>query len=221
MRIGFFQFEPARHNKEANLTRINAALTQAEADLLVLPELCTTGYLFSGRAELAALAEPVPDGPTCQNMVRLARKRQLTIVWGMPESANGLVYNAAVMATPNGDVHHYRKAHLFLDEKDLFEPGNLGFPVFPIKDVPVGMLVCFDHFYPEAARLLALAGALVVCHPSNLVLDSAQKTTVARAIENRIFWVLANRVGAEEQGNRRLVFTGRSQVVAPDGTVLV
>lgn len=220
MRIGLFQFEPCLHDKDLNLTRIDTALSRAEADLVVLPELCTTGYLFSTRAELAALAEPVPDGPTCQLMSRLARKRQLTLVWGMPESNEGRLYNAAVLATPGGDVYLYRKAHLFLDEKDLFEPGSLGFPVFPIGEVPVGMLVCFDHFYPEAARLLALAGALIICHPSNLVLDSAQKTTVARAIENRVFWILANRVGTEAHGGRQLVFTGSSQVVAPDGTIL-
>ncbi len=220
MRIGLFQFQPSLHDKETNLTRISAALSRAEADLVVLPELCTTGYLFATRAELAALAEPVPSGPTCQLMSRLARRGQLTIVWGMPELDDGRLYNTAIMAAPAGQIHRYRKVHLFLDEKDLFEPGRLGFPVFPVGGIPVGMLVCFDHFYPEAARLLALAGALIICHPANLVLDSAQKTTVCRAIENRIFWVLANRIGSEAWGGRQLVFTGSSQIVSPEGAIL-
>jgi predicted amidohydrolase len=220
VRIGLFQFHPAPHNVDANLAHINAALTRVEADIVVLPELCTTGYIFSSRAELQALAEPVPDGRTCQAMLRLARERRQHIVWGMPESDCDALYNSAVMATPEGSLHRYRKTHLFMDEKDLFRPGDHGFPTFPVLDLAVGMLVCFDHFYPEAARLLALAGALVICHPANLVLDSAQKTTVARAIENRVFWILANRIGVEERAGTRLVFTGRSQIVAPDGAVL-
>jgi len=88
--------------------------------------------------------------------------------------------------------------------------------------VPVGLLVCFDHMFPEAARTLALAGAQVICHPSNLVLpEYGQLTTRVRAIENRVFWVLANRHGSDERGARSLRFTGASQIVAPDGKVLV
>lgn len=82
------------------------------------------------------------------------------------------------------------------------------------------MLVCFDHFFPEAARSLALHGAQIVCHPSNLVLEYAQTNSVTRAIENRVFWVLANRVGSETVGDKTLEFSGRSQIVAPDGRVI-
>jgi predicted amidohydrolase len=96
----------------------------------------------------------------------------------------------------------------------------LPFPVFDHRGVRLGLLVCFDHFFPEAARSLALKGAQVICHPSNLVLRYAHATTASRSIENRVFWILANRTGTESAGKKELTFIGESQVTAPDGRVL-
>ncbi|MFO7676289.1 MAG: nitrilase-related carbon-nitrogen hydrolase [bacterium] len=221
MRVGYFQFAPDRGDRDRNLGRIEAALENAEADLIVLPELAVSGYLFESRSGLAACAEPIPDGPTCRTLTRLCRRRGLAVVVGLAERAGDRLYNSAVLVTPEGDCHTYRKAHLFLDEKDLFSPGDLPFPVFEYRGVKLGLLVCFDHFYPEAARALALKGAQVICHPSNLVLRYAHATTACRCIENRVFWVLANRTGTERAGDKELSFIGESQVVAPGGRVLV
>jgi predicted amidohydrolase len=138
----------------------------------------------------------------------------------MAESAGQHIFNSAAMVTPQGEFYVYHKAHLFVDEKDLFDPGDSPFPVFDLGPVKVGMLVCFDHFFPEAARSLALHGAQVICHPSNLVLEYAQTNSVTRAVENRVFWILANRTGSETLGEKTLAFNGRSQVVAPDGRLL-
>jgi predicted amidohydrolase len=154
------------------------------------------------------------------------------IVWGMPEAAGERIFNSAVMVTPQGEFHAYHKAHLFVDEKDLFDPGDSPFPVFELPAVirhsefglrtstKVGLLVCFDHFFPEAARSLALRGAQVICHPSNLVLEYAHTNSITRAVENRVFWILANRTGSETLGEKTLAFNGRSQIVAPDGRLL-
>jgi predicted amidohydrolase len=212
MRVGFYQFEPESRAVERNLARIETVLDHARADLVVLPELCTTGYLFRDRAELARHAEDVPSGPTC--------RRLAAVVAGLPERAGSRVFNSSVLFTSEGDIHVYRKSHLFLDEKDIFDPGDTGFPVFEVDFVKVGMLVCFDYIFPESARSLALAGCQVVCHPANLVLDYAQWMTLTRAAENRVFWVLANRTGTETLGDRALTFTGRSQLVDPRGRLL-
>lgn len=219
MRIGFFQFCPTLHDKADNLRRIRQALERVEADLIVLPEMCTTGYLFPSKEALIAAAEPIP-GPSTDGLLQLSHERQLAIVFGLPERAGDSIYNSAAMVTPDGTTYLYRKAHLFLDEKDIFTPGNLPFPVFDYAGVKVGMLVCFDHFFPEAARCLALQGAQIICHCANLVLDFAQTTTRSRAIENRLYWVLANRTGFETVGRHTLHFTGRSQIVGPDGAIL-
>ena len=232
MRIGLLQFAPRHGDVDANLDHIARALSKVHADLMVLPELCTTGYLFPLRSEIARLAEPVPNGPACEAMAALSRDTKATIVWGMAERADSRIFNSAVMVTPQGKFHVYHKAHLFVDEKDLFDRGDSPFPVFDLPPVirhsdlvighstKVGMLVCFDHFFPEAARSLALHGAQIICHPSNLVLEYAHTNSVTRAVENRVFWILANRTGSETLGDKTLTFNGRSQIVAPDGRLL-
>lgn len=219
-RIGFFQFEPEHRHPEINIERVRQALSYASADLLVLPELCTSGYMFSSRGDLAEFAEKVPDGLACQVLARVSRERNMNIVFGIAESDPSGIYNSAVLVTPSGGLNVYRKTHLFLDEKGLFQPGDNSFVGFDACGCRVGLLVCFDYFFPEPARALALDGALIVCHPSNLVLDYAQSMTLTRAAENRVFWVLANRTGTERLGNREMTFTGSSQIVDPAGKVL-
>lgn len=231
MRIGLLQFAPRQRDVRENLDHIARVLCGVQADLIVLPELCTTGYLFPSRSEVARLSEPVPAGPTCEAMAALSRDAKTAIVWGMPEAAGDRIFNSAVLVTPKGEFHVYRKAHLFVDEKDLFDRGDSPFPVFDVpfpspfgrgkgEGAKLGMLVCFDHFFPEAARSLALRGAQIICHPSNLVLEYAHTNSITRAVENRVFWILANRTGSETLGAKTLAFNGRSQIVAPDGRLL-
>jgi predicted amidohydrolase len=231
MRIGLLQFAPQPGAVRANLDHVARALSKVHADLMVLPELCTTGYLFASRSELARLSEPVPAGPTCEAIAALSRDSNTAIVWGMPETSGSRIFNSAVLVTPQGEFHAYHKAHLFVDEKDIFDRGDSPFPVFDVslpspsgrgkgEDAKLGLLVCFDHFFPEAARSLALHGAQIICHPSNLVLEYAHANSVTRAVENRVFWILANRTGSETLGEKTLRFNGRSQIIAPDGRLL-
>jgi predicted amidohydrolase len=220
MRIGFFQFVPRFGRPRDNLAALGRALKKSRADLVVLPELATSGYLFRRREEVARAAEPA-DGPVVRELTRLAADNDCHLVVGLPEAAGGVFYNSAVLVSPQGLLGCYRKVHLFNEEKRWFSPGESLDSVFEVGGVKVGLLVCFDHMFPEAARSLALAGAQLICHPSCLVLpEYGQLTTRVRALENRIFWVLANRHGSEERGGARLVYTGCSQVVAPSGEIL-
>ncbi len=221
-RIGVLQFRPAFGDAPANLERVRVAARGRRWDLLVLPELCTTGYVFRTRAEVESLAEAVP-GRATDHLATVAREIGGHVVAGLAERAGGGVYNSAVLVGPDGVVAVYRKAHLFGEEKVFFSRGDVPFRVITLPTgARVGMLVCFDHRFPEAARVLALQGAQVIAHPSNLVLaGQAQLTSRVRALENRVFWVLANRWGIEDRGEgKRLRFTGASQVVGPDGAVL-
>jgi predicted amidohydrolase len=220
VKVGFYQFAPEPKAVPANLARIRRALSNVEADLLVLPELSLTGYLFESREELRRYAEPVPDGASLAALAGVCQARNLNLVFGIAEAAGTAIYNTAVLLTAGGAVHRYRKAHLFMAEKDVFDRGDTAFPVFDIGGIRVGMLICFDYFFPEAARSLALKGAQVICHPANLVLDYAQSMTLTRAAENRAFWILCNRTGVESAGGRTMGFTGRSQVVDPAGKLL-
>ena len=188
---------------------------------MVLPELFATGYQFTSKAEVDALAEPVSGGETCTRLADIARDRRMTIVAGFPERDGATCYNSAIVIGPTGVLGCYRKTHLFFEETQFFAPGNSGFQVWDIGQAKIGVMVCFDWYYPESARTLALAGADIICHPSNLVLPHCPDAMVTRCLENRVFAITANRTGVEERGGKpRLTFIGNSEVVSPRGKIL-
>ncbi len=221
MKVGILQFYPKFGEKDANLSKIEKFLQKTDAELVVLPELPITGYLFLEREEVKELSEPVPDGPSVRRLRDISRRGNLYIVTGFLEREGGRYYNSALLIYPDGDVKVYRKVHLFYEEKFFFEPGNLGFPIFEIKGIMVGMIVCFDWVYPEAVRSLALKGADIIAHPANLVLPYCQDAMITRSIENRVFTITANRTGKETRGGKTLSFTGKSQIVSPKGERLL
>jgi predicted amidohydrolase len=114
----------------------------------------------------------------------------------------------------------YRKIHLFNREKLWFSPGDQTPPVFDIGWCRVGLMICFDWIFPETARTLAIAGADLIAHPSNLVLPYCQNAMVTRCLENRLFAVTANRIGCERRGSDEFCFTGSSQITGPKGGIL-
>ena len=222
MRIGIVQMKPEFGAVDENIERALALIGEARSDLWILPELFATGYQFRSRAEAWSYAEPVPDGPTTKRLIDAARDLDSFICAGLPEIDNENVYNSSVLVGPDGLVARYRKLHLFFHEKELFSPGNLPLPVADIGMARVGMMICFDHFFPEAARTLAVAGAQVLAHPANLVMPLyAQLTMRVRALENGVFTATANRVGDEARTETTLHFTGESQIVSPSGEILV
>ncbi len=221
MRVGYVQMEPRFGEPHENLQRARRLMASGEADLWVLPELFNTGYVFTSTEEVERLSEDVPHGPTTQGLVQTARSLSACIVAGLAARGEGNVYNAAVVVSPNGLETVYHKVHLFAEEKRWFTPGNTDFPVCELNGARVGLMICFDHFFPEAARTLAIRGADVIAHPANLVMPGvAQRTMTVRALENRVFTITANRVGLENREGRALRFTGLSQIISPDGTRL-
>ena len=221
MKVGLYQFAPVFGDVQANLDSVASQIESIKCDLLVLPELAMTGYQFVSKDEVMSLAEPVPDGPTTQRLAGLARSRNMYIVAGLPERQESLVYNSSVLVGPQGFLGVYRKAHLFFEETLFFSPGDTGFPVWDIGLARIGILICFDWYYPESARTLALKGADILCHPSNLVLPHCPDAMVTRCLENRVFAITANRIGQEERGGKPpLRFIGHSEIVTPGGEIL-
>ena len=222
MKVGVVQMRPIFGAVEENIDRAISIIGQVSSDLWVLPELFATGYQFRLAAEARSLAEPVLGGLTVSRLIEAARKFDAFICAGLPEIDRGRVYNATVLVGPDGLVARYRKIHLFYHEKEIFSPGDLPFPVVDIGLAKVGMMICFDHFFPEAARTLAIRGAQVIAHPANLVMPIyAQLTMRVRALENGVFTATANRVGEEARTDEALHFTGESQIVSPSGEILV
>ncbi len=220
MKIGFVQFDPAFGEVEKNLSRAASLIEGVEADLLVLPELFSTGYLFTSKQEAIDLSEEVPDGRTVKALTAVAKEKGVHIVAGLAEWDDGRIHNSAVLVSARGHVGTYRKIHLFFEEKLWFDPGDREPEVFDIGSCRVGMMVCFDWFFPETARVLALKGADIICHSANLVLPYCQDAMITRCLENRVFAVTCNRTGLERRGGKTLAYTGRSQIVDPRGQVL-
>jgi predicted amidohydrolase len=221
VKAGFYQFSPRFGQVSQNLEAVASSLAGVQANLIVLPELFATGYQFVSKSEVEDLAEPVPGGPTTQCLMEIARRQGMFLVAGLAESDRGRYYNSAVLVGPMGLVACYRKTHLFFEETLFFAPGDTGFRVWDIGIAKVGILICFDWLYPEAARTLALEGADVLCHPSNLVLPHCPDAMITRCLENGVFSITANRIGVEERGGKDpLRYIGQSEIVTPTGAVL-
>ncbi len=219
--IAVVQFEPVRKNPQENVRRIKTLLSGMKADLIVLPELANSGYLYENSQELLPFSESRDgQGDFISALISLAEQTEGVIVSGYAERAADQLYNSAIAVASSGVIENYRKIHLYADEKLLFQPGDGGFKVFSWQGVKIGMMVCFDWIFPEAARSLALSGAQIVAHPANLVMPYCQDAMITRSIENRIFTITANRIGTETAGNRILSFTGGSQITDPTGSVL-
>ncbi len=221
MKVGYFQSHPEFGEVRSNLDRFASRLGAVDCELLVLPELAFSGYQFVSQDEVLDLSEPVPDGPTTQVCLDLARQHHLYLVVGLPEREGRQCYNSAIVVGPSGYVGCYRKTHLFFEETLFFAPGNAGLRVWDLGQVRIGVMICFDWYYPEVARTLALDGADILCHPSNLVLPNCPDAMVTRCLENRVFSITANRIGQEARGGKPpLTFIGKSEVVAPKGKIL-
>lgn len=219
--IAFYQFAPRFGEIQTNLEAMRAAAAQAaDVDLLVFPELASCGYEFVDRAEALALGESAKNGATTRLAHELAEAHDMTVVIGYAERDGDKVYNACVLATPDGRQTDYRKLHLFDREKERFNRADTPPPVVDTSAGRVGLMICYDWYFPEVARVLALNGAQIIAQPSNLVLDKCQRAMFARSVENRVFTVTANRYGTEDRAGRSITFTGASQILSPNGDML-
>ena len=225
MKLSILQTSPTKAEILSNLDRVGETLAGLDADLLVLPELFASGYFFDSTEQVKALAEPVPNGPTVRRLEEWSADTGATIVAGLPERDGATLYNSAVVVTPNGWLGTYRKTHLYYEETLHFAPGDTGFPVWTVTDragrsYRLGVMICFDWIFPESARTLALSGADVIAHPSNLVLPHCPSAMPIRALENGVFTATANRIGSESNGRESLTFIGRSRICSPRAEVL-
>jgi N-carbamoylputrescine amidase len=240
-RVGLVQLrvgaDPAA-NIDAAIARIREGAAHG-AEIVCLPELFRTPY-FCQREDPALfdLAEPIP-GPTTEVLARIARELRIVIVASLFERrAAGVYHNTAVVLDADGAVRgRYRKMHIPDDplyyEKFYFTPGDLGFTAFDTAVGKVGTLVCWDQWYPEAARLTALAGADVLFYPTAIGWHPSEKAEHgeaqvtawqimqrAHAIANGVYVAAVNRVGHEGPADGGLEFWGASFVCDPFGVVL-
>lgn len=225
VKIASIQMEPAFGDKKANLDKTLRMINEAAdngAQIIVLPELCNTGYMFNSRAEAFSLAEEVPAGPTSQVWMKVAQERGLYIAAGITEREGNDLYNSAVFVGPEGYIGTHRKVCLWDEEKIFFEPGNLGNQVFHTPLGRISLLICYDMWYPEQWRNCALGGADIVLvstawiYYPNLpygVGNLGVFLAITASLCNNIFVAVSDRVGTE----RGCKFPGNSLIVDQSG----
>jgi len=213
-------------DKEHNLNAMKRNIRQAkqkDANLVVFPELALTGYTC--RDLVYELAEPIPEGLSIRRLEEVTKKEDIHVVFGMlerSERARAALYNTAVLLGPSGFIGKYRKTHLpthsAFEEKRYFRLGYQA-PVFETNIGRLGLIICYDVFFPEITRLLRLKGSqLIVCISASPAVrrEFFETLTVARAIENTAYLVYVNLVGVEDG----LQFWGGSRIVAPNGKII-
>lgn len=221
MIIGFLQFCPLRNNVQENITQIHTLLRQHSFEIIVLPELSNSGYLYDQPEDVKSYSEPGDgSGPFLSALIDICVQKDCLIISGFSEIKQNNLYNSAAAVTKDGILALYRKTHLFDREKTLFSPGDTGFITFEYKMTKIGIMICFDWIFPESARSLALGGAQIIAHPANLVMHYCQNAMITRSLENSVFTITANRYGKETLGESVLSFTGQSQIVGHRGKIL-
>lgn len=223
MRIGLGQTAPVLGDVPGNLEALLLLLRQAAdggCDLVVFPECALSGYMFEDRASAAAAAV-VARGPELSRLLKTCSSLQLHCVVGLLEERAGLLYNTSRLIGPEGVIGSYDKTHIPQLGLDRFvEPGQGPYEVHDTTLGRIGLQICYDWRFPEVTRTLALKGAELVVMPTCSPVSSRQLADHlprTRAVENAVFFALANRVGVEGPAT----FLGHSQVVAPDGERLV
>ena len=227
VRIAVAQYAPRVGDVELNRAQAVRWARDAAAEgasLIVLPELASSGYTFASVEEAAACAEDPDTGETVAALVSVCADSGAYIVVGLDERDGDCRHNSAVLLGPSGRIATYRKLHLFYDEKSWFTPGT----ELPVVELPfgrVGMMICYDLWFPEVARTLALGGAEIIAVPTNWVSSFKRQVyddrgycqgnyvAMAAAAQNSVAMACADRIGEE----RGLTFLGASMIVGPDG----
>jgi len=224
-KVSLAQFPCKIGNKRHNINKMAKYAQQArkqKATIIIFPEMSLTGY--TTRDLTYELAEEIP-GPTTEKIEKIAKKENLYTIYGMPEfseKGKAILYNTAVLIGPEGYVGKYRKMHLpthsVFEEKRYFRLGYQT-PVFETSIGKLGIIICYDIFFPEVTRALRLQGAkFIICISASPAVRKKffETLTAARAIENTCFLAYVNLVGIENG----LQFWGGSRLISPSGTII-
>lgn len=212
------RFADLAANRIAIRDKLREAAGQG-AKLIVFPECILTGYGFANKDEAWPCAEKLP-GPTSEVLSKDCKELGVWCVVGMLECGGDRYYNAAALIGPNGFVASYRKIHLPILGVDKFTtPGDRPFAVHDLGGLKIGINICYDGSFPESSRVLTLQGADLILLPTNWPTGARPLVlplTVARAIENHVYYMAVNRTG-EERGFK---YIGASRIVDFNGTVM-
>jgi 5-aminopentanamidase len=222
VKVAAVQMNPGLMQKEKNLENILVKTRDAAsngAKLIIFPECALTGYMFTGRVEAMPYAETIP-GPATEKVAEVCKELGVYMIFGLLEKSKDKLFNAAALIGPEGLIGKYRKNHLpFLGVDRFTDKGDNQFEVFSTPAGNIGIVVCYDITFPETGRCLALKGADIIAVITNWPRQRiyiAKHVINARALENHIYLVAADRVGTERGGK----FLGLSKIVDVSGRTL-
>jgi len=221
IKVAAVQTNPKLMKIGENFESMVAAVRKAaenQANLVVFPECSLTGYVFSSRREALPFAETIP-GPSTERLVALCQELKVYVIFGLLEKEADRLFNAAALVGPQGLIAGYRKNHLpFLGVDRFVDIGDRPFQVHPTPIGNIGLHICYDVLFPESARIMTLLGADILVLPTNFPQGRGETLNCvarARAIENKVHIIIADRVGSE----RGFTFAGLSNIVDVTGEV--
>ena len=222
MKIACVQTDVSFKDINANLSSLEATVrseVNQGTELTVFPECYSTGYCFDSLAEAMEFSESVP-GPSTDRVAKLCVELKTYVVFGMLEKSGDHLFNVAVLIGPAGLIGCYRNVHLpYLGVDRFTTPGDRPFEVFEAAGVRIGMLICYDGGFPEAARVLSIRGADLIVLPTNWPPGGsymAEFSINCRAMENGIYFAAVNRIGTENGFS----FIGKSRICSPVGATI-
>jgi len=222
IKIAAVQMDPKLMQIKRNLESMVSAVREAAhkgANLIVFPECSLTGYVFSSRQEAIPFAENIP-GPSTEKLLSLCHELKVYAVFGLLEREDDRLFNALAFVGPEGLITRYRKNHLpFLGVDRFVDIGNRPFEVLSTPIGNIGLHICYDVLFPESARIMTLLGADIIVLSTNFPEARGGKLNCvarARSIENKVYLVSADRIGAE----RGFSFAGLSIIVDTNGEIL-
>lgn len=218
MKIGLVQWDILSAQPDANVAQVTQMTDALDVHLLILPELCTSGYLLS-KDQLRALAITIP-GPGLESFIALAKARSACVIAGVVERDGAHLYNTAIIVSPQGFIGAQRKIHLTRLERATFTQGTTS-EVFTVGDLRFGIVTCFDAWFPELSRALCVQGAQLLCQPAAFGGPQTLDIMRVRAMENHVFVATANRTGQEMLDGMTATFRGESRLVGCHGELIV
>ncbi|WMO16734.1 nitrilase-related carbon-nitrogen hydrolase [Pseudoalteromonas piscicida] len=220
MKVGFYQFAVNYGDPQCNRTTIEKTLSKADFDLIVLPELCTSGSLFLCHTHMEEMAEELSDSTTISLLQSIAQQQHGTIIAGIIEKAGCEHFNSAAIVGQEGIVGVHRKVFLAPPDKRFFQSGN-AFKVHEVMGIKVGILLCYDIWFEEGLTQLTGQGVQLIVNPSNYCGEDSLDTIIKQAKKYKVHIMSANRLGMDHSNGTGIQFIGQSLLVSPNGEVLI
>ena len=220
MRVASIQLDIIKNDKVKNLEKISNLIGNESYDLIVLPELFSTGYFYENIEDIKTLAEEVPNGFTTNKLIEIAKEKNTVLAGAILEKEGNSLFICGIAVGPQGFIGKVRKKHLTDDEKLIYTRGEKPL-IFDVNGVKIGLIICFEGWIPERTRELAKNGAQVILHTSLICNPKSLEIMSIRALENNCYVIVSNACSTEVFNGNNITFRGESRIFDLRGDVII